>query len=112
MQRIPFDMDHPEFFCPITGEQITFEEDFIPSPATVFAWISLAEEFEYVNDEFKILYDDYMANPENDHDFEEFLDDTECHNVVVFEITTGAPAGGLSSCTAYIGIDKDHNVTE
>ena len=114
MQRIPFDMNHPDFFCPITGEQITSEDDFNPSSATTFAWISITGEFEYVNDEFKKLYDDYMANPKNEGDdfFTDFLDNTDRHDVVVFEISTDGLACGPSSCTAYIGINKDYNVTE
>lgn len=36
MQRLDLELDHHNLFCPVTGEQILFEDDFIPSPAQKF----------------------------------------------------------------------------
>ena len=41
MQIIPLELSHNTFFCPVTGEQLLFPEDYHSSPATLFHFIDI-----------------------------------------------------------------------
>jgi hypothetical protein len=59
MKRVQLEVNHFNFFCPMTGKQISGEEHpFSPSKATVFAWVDEGDGFEYARDEFKQVSDD------------------------------------------------------
>lgn len=64
IQKIEINKQLQEFFCPLTGHQILFEDDFVPSPALMFGYVYDEESFVFRNNKIK-------------EDYSEFIDITE-----------------------------------
>lgn len=87
-------IDGYPFYCPVTGQQILTEDDFIPSPAMVFCYVQNESVFEYLNDEAKQVFGEQLK--ENYLDFEkydkiiyELLSNELTSNWVCFRLCTG-----------------------
>jgi hypothetical protein len=102
-----------DFFCPITGEQIVFKDDFNPSKAMLFCYVDIANAFEHADDwtqnKFSINLDDPYLDLDTFHKvLKDEVDKGENSNFVCFSITTEGMACGPMSSTAYICIDMDY----
>ncbi|UAM97279.1 hypothetical protein K8354_13245 [Polaribacter litorisediminis] len=103
------------FFCPVTGQQILFEDDFKPSPATIFHYLDFDNGFfPYANDWIKTLlteqgveFDDEMWVDVDDFNslMEKLNTIEETENHICFAITETGMACGPVSSTGYICID-------
>ena len=119
MQQVELNLraDHI-FFCPVTGDQILFEDDFIPSKATVFNYVDLEGGFfAYTNDWVKKEIVELGINMSDEgwmsyEDFRKIMTEIsgkfETENYVCFEITTRGIACGPMSSTAHICIDMNY----
>jgi hypothetical protein len=105
MQRLDLELDHFTLFCPATGQQILFEDDFVPSPAQKFCYVE--GYFEYADDETKGILKSIGLTIDDDNyldwdDFERFLKELDGYNnYVLFELTYSGMACGPVSMTAY-----------
>ena len=113
MQTINLDLDHSNFFCPITGIQILSDEDFKPTPAVKFFY-SDSGYLHYLSPELKDIlktlgYDEYDEDLEFDgDDFEKLVDNFKDKSTwVMFAITETGIACGPVWSTVYIGIDMN-----
>ncbi len=116
MQEIHLELDHLDFYCPVTGKHILSEEDSESSPATAFIYIDDIGEFSGIRPDLLKLYEEKCDfYPENDEDeddlnpidrFMKLLKDTP--NLVVFNITTSGVACGPVSNTVRVGIDMNY----
>ena len=52
MKQIELELDHVNFYCPVTGEQIVSSELCTPSPATAFIYLDEIGDFVEINEEF------------------------------------------------------------
>ena len=102
-----------EFFCPITGEQIVFKDDFNPSKAMLFCYVDIANAFEHADDwtqnKFSINLDDPYLDLDTFHKvLKNEVDKGENSNFVCFSITTEGMACGPSCSTVYFCFDMDY----
>ena len=126
MQILPLELNHSTFFCPVTGEQLLYPDDYHCSAATLFHFIDI--EGGHLVDpkpEIEVLYNEALEDIKNglfkDYDFR-FHYSLEAKafeilvyeklkqekNYVLFEICTNNIAGGLAISTVYIGIDMNY----
>lgn len=112
MQTVKLELDHSNFYCPVTGQLITGDQVFQASPATVFTYVSEVGEFEQITPELKELWDSVEAEAdEDDFDidlFEKFAEKIEDDAIVCFEITTFGMACGPVSSTVRIAINMNY----
>ena len=115
MQLIKAHLNHFNFFCPATGQQILGDEVFEPSPATVGVWIDeMVEEPQHLSDAMQPAWDTYLAGLDEEEDWVDlpvFLRGVEEPNWVTFAITTSGMACGPVSSTVYVVIDMDHDAS-
>ena len=126
MQILPLELNHSTFFCPVTGEQLLYPDDYHCSAATLFHFIDI--EGGHLVDpkpEIEVLYNEALEDIKNglfkDYDFR-FHYSLEAKafeilvyeklkqekNYVLFEICTNNIAGGLAISTVYVGIDMNY----
>ena len=106
MKQIQLDLAHFNFFCPVTGHQIQSEENFDPSPASLYCYLEEEENFQFINEsiirdlkEFDLYYHGKIAYMDLEN-FKSFLKNKILPDVYLnFEIRHLAPASVL-----------DHNV--
>jgi hypothetical protein len=53
MQTIDLELDHPDFFCPVTGQQVLSEDACTPSPATAYIYVQEENVFEFVREDLQ-----------------------------------------------------------
>jgi len=123
MQQVELELrEDYEFFCPVTGKQILFEDDFIASPAMVFNYVDLEGGFfAFANDWLKNIIIELGLNIGDEgwvgyEDFDKIrtaiINTVETKNYVCFSITTRGMACGPRSSTAYICIDMGYKPEE
>jgi len=110
MQHIKLQLEHHNFFCPVTGIQIMSEEEFIPSTALVFCYID--DQFIFVSNETKTVLSsmgfDIDVEPYVDQDdFEALVKKLTSCGFVLFEIIHEGIACGPISNTTYFCIDMN-----
>ena len=126
MQILPLELNHTTFFCPVTGEQLLYPDDYHCSAATLFHFIDI--EGGHLVDpkpEIEVLYNEALEDINyglyKDYDFR-FHYSLEAKafeilvyeklkqekNYVLFEICTNNIAGGLAISTVYVGIDMNY----
>jgi len=114
MQTVRLELDHANFYCPVTGKLITNHEVFQASPATVFTFVSDVGEFGQITPELQELWDSVEAEAEADEDdfamdlFEKFAEKIKDDAIVCFEITTFGMACGPVSSTVRIAINMNY----
>ena len=126
MQILPLELNHSTFFCPVTGEQLLYPDDYHCSAATLFHFIDI--EGGHLVDpkpEIEVLYNEALEDINNglykDYDFRfhysleakafeilVFEKLKQEKNYVLFEICTNNIAGVLAISTVYIGIDMNY----
>jgi hypothetical protein len=117
MQQIELELreDHV-LFCPVTGEQVLFEDDFIPSKAMVFCYFEDEGVFQYANDWTQNQFSLTSADPEDSYlDFNKFHDKLselkskkEDQNLVCFSITTSGLACGPNCSIVHFCFDMGY----
>jgi hypothetical protein len=126
MQIIPLKLSHNTFFCPVTGEQLLFSDDYHTSPATLFHFMDI-DGGDLVNPkpEIELLFNTTLEEINNglytDYDFKSsYTMETKAFeilvyeklkqedNYVLFEIGTTGFACGPNSSKIYIGIDMNY----
>ena len=117
MQQIHLDLDHPDFYCPVTGKRILGEEVWKPSSATRFLFIPEAGEFAQLSPEYEEARHAAMTEVETDATdekefFDCFLARLDDAGLVVFSITTRGMACGPAPETVHLGIDMNHQGKE
>jgi hypothetical protein len=109
MKTVDIELDHHNFFCPVTGARITSDDAYEPSPAQVGMFhYEVPDEPEIHDDALKTLWEAYAAKTE-DIDLDEFLDSVNHQSWVAFKITTSGMACGPGSSTWIIVIDMNYN---
>ena len=118
MHLVHLNLNHWNFFCPATGEQLVGDNHpFTPSSATVFCYLDQTGNFENIANEAKHVYDnlDLDECETADEIFEQFKAAYKDENVVCFVITVSGVGYGPASDTVRIGIqmnlDKDVDAT-
>ena len=116
------ELDHYNFFCPVTGVQIlgeshcdesvrslkahwvneAMDEPVIRDPGLEAAWAQFLEEFEQDEDGGFLMCDD----------LKKFLTNYVAPNWSVFEITTSGMSCGPTSSTVWLVIDLNVDVDE
>ena len=126
MQEVELDLSHNNFFCPVTGQQITGDDFANPEvPSIRFIYLPEIEDFETIHPDLKPLADrirkKIAAKQEKDEDYcEEFFDlfkealkkAKANRSLVIYSITTSGIACGPVSETIHIGIDMDYEVED
>ena len=121
MQIIPLELSHNIFFCPVTGEQLLFSEDYHSSPATLFHFIVI-EGGDLVNPkpEIELLFNATLEEINNglftDYDFKyNFSDNAKAFEILVFEklkleknYVLFKICNSGNSSRVYIGIDMNY----
>ncbi|MFN9602313.1 MAG: hypothetical protein ACK6A7_02565 [Planctomycetota bacterium] len=112
MQRVMLDLDHSNFYCPVTGKLIADDDSFEASPATVFTYVNEVGEFDTIAPELLAIWEQVEAETdEEDFDadpFEIFCQRIEDDSIVCFEITTHGFACGPVSSTVRIAINMNY----
>jgi hypothetical protein len=109
MQIVSIDIDHDNFFCPVTGNQILGAELFEPSAATVFAILDESCTMEHGSEEHIALWDSLVESEEDAQAaFEKFREKLGGDSTVCFSITTHGMACGPVSSTIHIAIDFNY----
>ncbi len=121
MQIITLELSHNIFFCPVTGEQLLFSEDYHSSPATLFHFIDI-EGGDLVNPkpEIELLFNATLEEINNglftDYDFKyNYSDNAKAFEILVYEklkleknYVLFKICNSGSSSTVYIGIDMNY----
>ena len=115
MQEVNLVLDHYDFFCPVTGEKILWQEDCKSSPATAFIYVDYSQEFPFITPELLKLFEekcDFEEEDENEDDglepYERFLlEIKDKPNLVVFNMTDSE-----SSIMIRVGINMNYCVNE
>ena len=112
MQIVRLQLDHSNFYCPVTGQLIVNDEVFQASPATVFTYIDEVGEFEHILPELNEIWEGVEAEADDDDFaidlFEKFVEKIEDGAIVCFEITTFGMACGPVSSTVRIAINMNY----
>lgn len=112
MKLIDLTLEHFNFYCPVTGQQICSEFDFNPSKATAFVYLN--EIGDLVNSTPKIDKivadldpENYLCADELMHELGNTLDESNlvCFNLSVHEVGCCGPR----SSVVRIGIDMSYN---
>ena len=105
MQIVELALEHPNFFCPITGKRITGDEEYNRSPAQIGLFISeVPDDPEIYDPSLQSQWDAYLAKVEASDDFlsiADFLRGINNSGWVAFAITTSGIACGPVSSTAW-----------
>ncbi len=111
MQKINVNLNHDNFYCPVTGIQILSAEEFNPSPALKI-WYN--DGFiEYLAEDFKLFLseqgiDTSMEPLEVEYDdFENVTTKFNSNEYVLFAITRSGIACGPVSTTTFFLIDMN-----
>ena len=110
MQLIQLDLQHNNFFCPVTGHHIVGPEHYSPSPAMVGMWhFEVLEDPCIFNDELEEAWDAYWSDLGEDDlpDVPEFLEKIQAPNCVCFEITSHSDACGPTCEVVWYAIDMN-----
>ena len=115
MQLVQLDLQHNNFFCPVTGHHIVSSEHYEPSPALVGMWhFEVLEEPCFFNDELEKAWDSYWNDLDEDDlpDVPEFLEKIkdDYPNWVCFEITTRGMACGPTCEVVWYVINMDYKL--
>ena len=105
MQQITFNLDHGNFFCPITAQNILSSENCEASPATSFIYLDEIGDFAHISDDLAEVQDS-LDDDSDESELDQFLaavKDTK--NLVVFSITVN---NGPFSNAIPVGIDMNH----
>jgi hypothetical protein len=92
MQEVKLVLDHYDFFCPVTGEKILWQEDCKSSPATAFIYVDYSKEFPFITPELLKLFEEKCDFEDEDDDdglepYERFLlEIKDKPNLVVFNM--------------------------
>jgi hypothetical protein len=112
MQTVKLQLDHSNFYCPVTGQLIVNDEVFQASPATVFTYIDEVGEFEHILPELNEIWEGVEAETDDDDfeidRFEKFVKKIEDGAIVCFEITTFGMSCGPVSSTVRIAINMNY----
>ena len=111
MQIIDLELDHNNFYCPVTGSKILSEDSFDSCPSLQGLWTNHSEEPETLQGELEKLWKVYLEKLDEDdfHDVPEFLKSVDNNDFVAFAVTTGGMACGPVSSTVWLVIDMNHN---
>lgn len=105
-----------DFYCPVTGQQIIFPEDYSPSPATAFCLPPYAEDFCDMRPDLREVWEQVLAasgrkTPDPWELLDPFCKALEQHkNLVVFALTSYGMACGPVCSTVYLCIDFAYRV--
>ena len=104
MPKITLNLDHGNFFCPVTGQNILSSENCEASPATAFIFLDETQKFAHISDhlnDFQNVLNDGTAVS----GWGKFLASIKDNkNLVVFSITA---CDGPSSDAVHVGIDMN-----
>ena len=111
MQEVNLVLDHYDFFCPITGEKILWQEDCKSSPATAFIYFDYSQEFPFITPELLKLFEEKCDFEDEDEDEDDGLEPYERFlleikdkpNLVVFNMIDTE-----SSIMIRVGIDMNY----
>lgn len=112
MQELDLHLSHLLFYCPVTGKQILFEDDYIPSPATMYTNLQDHSCFQFVHESLMPLIDKLGLSTEHtDLDqYDEFKKTLKKQtNFVLFSVSNG---GGPCLTISDHCIDMDYRVGE
>jgi hypothetical protein len=130
MQLISLELNHNTFFCPVTGEQLLFSDDYNSSPATLFHFIDIeGGQLVNPNPAIAILYEQALEDISNglynDYEFKYFYSIEakafeilvneklkQENNYVLFEIGNSGVACGPSPSNVFIGVDMNYQSAE
>lgn len=104
MQQISLKLDHGNFFCPVTGQQILSPETMEASPATAFIFLDATSQLVHTSDylsEFQNHMDNGTAFSKGSQ-FHEAI--KRITNLVVFAVTVN---NGDFSPAVRVGIDMN-----
>ena len=105
MQQIILSLDHINFFCPITGQNILSSENCEASPATTFIYLDEISDFAHTSDDLSEVLES-LDDDSDESELDQFLaaiKDTK--NLVVFSITVN---NGPFSNAVHVGIDMNY----
>jgi hypothetical protein len=114
MQQIELEFtDEFEFFCPVTGNQILYVDEFQPSPAMVFCYLEDEDVFEEANDWTRQIFnleddDNYLDSESFRNDLSTILGNNETRNLICFTITTCSMGCGPMSSIVHFCIDMGY----
>jgi hypothetical protein len=112
MQIVKLCLDHQNFHCPVTGQRITSDETYEPSPAMVFMYLDEIGEFQDIDPDLQEVFDEVESEFGDelwpDELFAKFCDRIQSEGLVCFEIATHGMACGPVSSTVRIGIDMNY----
>lgn len=105
MQQITLKLDHGNFYCPISGQNIRSSGNCEASPATTFIYLDEIGDFAHTSDDLAKVQDS-LDDDSDESELDQFLaaiKDTK--NLVVFSITVN---NGPFSSAVHVGIDMNY----
>ena len=105
MQQIPLKLDHGNFYCPISGQNILSSENCEASPATSFIYLDEIGDFAHTSDDLAEVQES-LDDDSDESELDQFLaaiKDTK--HLVVFSITVN---NGPFSNAVHVGINMDY----
>jgi len=98
-----------DFYCPMCGTKLSFEEGKEPCPHILFVYESEAGEFAYIRDDLKSELEKRGINVQSSEiealNALEVLEELLPENTVIFELTGVGVGCGLVACTTIVGIE-------
>jgi hypothetical protein len=102
MQKVTIECAPTDFYCSVTGDQILSESGCQPSPATVFVFVTEADEFEHIDAEYTAASEQAESHEDDDIELiDRFLLLIADKKIIVFHLC--GQFFGDPDC--YIGID-------
>ena len=105
MQQINLRLDHGNFYCPATGQQILGPETIEPSAATVFIFLDATSQLAHISDYLSECQNpmDNSAAISNGSQFHEAI--KRMKTLVVFSVTVN---NGDFSPAVRVGVDMNY----
>jgi hypothetical protein len=111
MHIIPLELGHGDLFCPVTGQRISGQQSYAPSPAQVGLWLGgLLERPEISCVRLREAWQHYTADLAQGStlDMTAFFASVERPNHVCFAITRTGLGGGARAATVWYVIDMNY----
>lgn len=65
MQKISLELNNYNFYCPATGQQVLFTDDFNPSPALLFSYLEGNMTLDNATEEIEALFNSALEQTKN-----------------------------------------------
>lgn len=109
MQELQLNLDHQNFYCPVTGDAILSEDRYQPSAATVFTYVDEIGDFQDLSPELESIVDELSLGDSDASLFERLRQRLKDEHLVCFNLAIRGMGYGSEVARVRIGINMNYS---